>query len=670
MLIVFPLLAFYLFFRLFAKKGSERRVAFLTAAVLWGASLLAITELLSIPRWIYPIPLAAAWAAVCIAVFLYERVGLKNVAKAAAEPIPGPQAAPATRLEKSSKWLLAGVGVLVLGVGITAVAAPPATWDAMEYHLPRGTMWMSNHSVRFFPTPDYRQLVLSPWAEYAMMQTQELWGSDRLVNLVEFLSLLGCLLAASYIAKLLGAGPRGQVLAAVACAAIPQTLLEASGPMDTCVASFWVAATVAFLLLWNRKPSLFFAVCTGCAAGLAVATKGTAYVILPFLVLACWWMGSRETRIRFVKLALLFLVPIILLNLPQYARNYDFAHSITGVPTPDRFGMLEVRTEKVTIKRTAANVVRNISLHAGLVGHVNNRISAGFRWFIAKELGANPDDPKAVFDRNFEVNHYSLNEVTAGDPILLLVLLLVLGIVLCSWKRFSVHGLPWYGLALIFAFLLFSALLHWQRWGARFQLPLFIAAAPLIGAVLESWLNGKTAAWIAAFLILAALPDAVANRFRSLVPMRPLQSVYQARRVLYFAEEHMTLAPLYISLADAVNQTGCKNVAIDAYTPTAMRLIKNTPQSWYQYPLFALIHADGVHRTVWYTDVHNLSSKYVDANPHPAACAVVCLQCAAVPEKMQEYESAGGRATVIGSDVLFQFVPAELHAGSAPLPAR
>lgn len=670
MLLILPLLAFYLFYRLFSKKGFEWRVAFLIAAVLWGTSLLVITELLSIPRWIYPDAIAIGWAVVSAAILVYGRIsGQAGHARVADAPVP----APAVRapLHRSSKWLLGGIAVLVLGVTLTALLMPPASWDAMEYHLPRTRIWMSDHSVRFFATPNYCQLVYGPWAEYATMQTQELWGSDRLVNLIEVFSLIGSIIAVSLIAQLFGGGTGGQVLAAVACATIPQGLLEASGAMNVYVESFWIIVTIACLLLWNRRGSVLFAVCAGCAAGLAVATKGTAYLFLPLLVLACWWMGSRQAKVRFAKLALLFMLPILLLNLPQYVRNYEFVRNPLGVPTPDHFGEMELRNAHVTIRGTLANAVRNVSLHFGVVGHrLNADLLSGFRLVISRGFHVNPDDPAYIWHGNYHLNHYSLNEVTAGDPLSFLLSIAVLGIVIWKRKRFSKHRLASYALGIIGAFLLFSALLRWQMWGGRYQLPLFVAAAPLIGVVLECCFNARFATVLAGLLLVVALPDAFANRFRSLVPIRPLQSVYYPRQMLYFAEEHMGMAPTYISLASAVNESGCGNVAIDAYTAEAMSAIQASPASWFDYPLFALIHADGIHRTVWYTDVHNLSSKYADVNPHPAPCAVVCLQCATVPEKMQEYESGGGRATVIGSDVLFRFEPAELHAGATPLRDR
>jgi hypothetical protein len=287
MLLLLPVLAFIIFFLILRNKGLDWRRAALASAIFCGACVVAITEVASAANLVVPVVVAILWLLTCLAALVYY-----GLAKLRFSPPPQSPETHRKRLDSATRLLLAGASVVAVLVGITAAVAAPDTWDAMEYHLPRTVMWMSNHNVRFFPTPDYCQLIYGPWSEYAMMHTQLLWGSDRFVNTVEWLSLLGSLIAVSLIAEKLGAGLRGQALAAVACATIPEGVLEASGPMNTYVVSIWIAATVFSLMEWNDEPSWFNTVCVGLAAGLAVCTKGTAYVLLPFLVLACWLMGT------------------------------------------------------------------------------------------------------------------------------------------------------------------------------------------------------------------------------------------------------------------------------------------------------------------------------------------------------------------------------------------
>ena len=228
MLLLLPVLSFILFYAILRAKQTEWRAAILGAAVFWGTAVVVLTEGLSIPRLISRGPLAMAWVLVCAISFFYLRKLRGLVPSAANSPEPAPE-----KLDGASKAFLSIAVVYLLLVGAIAVIAAPSVWDAMEYHLPRAMLWMSHHSVRFYPTPDFNQLVLAPWSEFAMMHTYLMWGSDRFVNFVQFFSFVGCVLAASLIAKKLGAGLRGQVLAAVASVTIPEGLLEASGPMNT-----------------------------------------------------------------------------------------------------------------------------------------------------------------------------------------------------------------------------------------------------------------------------------------------------------------------------------------------------------------------------------------------------------------------------------------------------
>jgi hypothetical protein len=68
------------------------------------------------------------------------------------------------------------------------------------------------------------------------------------------------------------------------------------------------------------------------------------------------------------------------------------------------------------------------------------------------------------------------------------------------------------------------------------------------------------------------------------------------------------------------------------------------------YPLLAQIHADGETRMVWYTGVQNDTIRYAKTQK---PCAVICLECARVPKKWEEYRTIGGRASVFDYIVVF-----------------
>ena len=636
-MIALPAIAFLLFFLILRKKGTGKRRAFLAAATFCSTSVVLITEFLSVPRLVTRGGVAICWLAisvVCLIVYLrLERSAFGS---------PPHQRNDVDSVDESLDWttkaLLCVGGIIVVLVGVTALIAPPSGIDGMVYHMPRVAMWISNHNVRFFPTANYTQLIYGAFAEYSIMHTILLWGNDRFANMIQFFSFIGCAIAVSYIVKLMGGGQRSQALAALISITIPEGILEASGPMTTYSNSFWIATATAFLLAWNEDASWLNTICIGLAAGLAIFTKGTTYIILPFIVLTCWWVSSRASRILFLKRSVVFVVLILAINAPQYLRNYEFDGTPLGLPL--NYGAVQFTIENIGVKSTLASILRNISLHSGTpVESLNLKIEHGFRAAM-QTIGVDPDDTRQViWGEAFIVNHMSFQELLAGNPLHFILLLTALGIIFAKVNHAENRAVVWYSLGITVAFLAFCAILKWQRWSSRYHLPFFVLGAVVIALALARYFPRRTVALITIVLVTWGLLNSSINRFRSLVPVGRWLSVYGPRPMLYFAYNNEYLAPSYIASAETVNKTDCTTVGIDSYTPLTDPEIKRSPDSFFTYPILALIHADGRTRTAWFSGVHNLSARYAERQPHPPACAIICLDCAKAPAKWEEYRA-------------------------------
>ena len=372
-LALMPFVAYAGLFRIFRLRGEGWRSAALGAATCWGVFVALSTELLSVPRLITRPALVLAWLLLTLGSFAYAAT---IQAGRPAKVVDG-SAPDATRLDKLDWFLLSITGLLVALVGLTAIVSAPNTWDAMAYHMSRIVQWMTNRDVGLYPAFYSVQLFLSPWAEYAMMHLDVLYGGDRLVNLIEWFSMIGSIIGVSLIAQRLGAGIRGQILAAIACATIPAGLLEASGAMNTYVAAFWIVVAVYYFLRWNEDHTWPLTFGMGSALGLAIMTKGTAYVFLPCVLLACWWIGSAASRKLLLLRVPVLVLAILVLNGPLFVRNYRLSGSPLGFAAPLGDDTLrQYSNSRYSASITFANVVKNLSLHVVTpIGAVNREAS-------------------------------------------------------------------------------------------------------------------------------------------------------------------------------------------------------------------------------------------------------------------------------------------------------
>ena len=466
------------------------------------------------------------------------------------------------QLQRPSISLLDGVTVFaiccILAItGITAALSPPNTFDALAYHMPRVVYWSQSQSVGFFPTTYLNQISFPPLAEYMMMHTYIIAGNDRFVNLIVWAAFAASIIGVSSVASALGATTRGQLLAAFFCATLPGAILQASGAKNDLLLAFWLICAVYFGLLGRT-------IFSGLSLGLAVATKGTAYLFGPALlaaIIGITWRKSKHPR--WFAVTSHALAAVLLLNAPQYWRNVQLSGSPLGFDSPFANGTFLLKNSEPGFKATISNVVRNVSDELGARSQRWNQAVYDNVVRLHGLLNINPNDPDTTWQwSRYGPPENTRHEANANNKWHLLLLCTALLVVARgAWKRGDFAWLL-YGCGVLAGFLAFCVVLRWQPYGARLLAPLFMLSAPLAGVVLARLRPQILAFGVCVFLLDNARLPLLENWIR---PLRGPRSIFQtSRESRYFADiRSMENEGSYVTAADLVARSGCRDVGID-----------------------------------------------------------------------------------------------------------
>jgi hypothetical protein len=644
MLVILPVLNYLAWLWLFSRRQFDKRELVIVSAVWWTLSLVVLTETLSFQNRLTLPWLASGWVlATLLTLFAGSYVDTATAEKRA---IPQSLAVGSPRLTRVDGWMILVSGFIWVCVGLAAFASPPNGSDQLEYHLPRVVQWAERYSVAFFPTHYYAQLFAPPLAEWMMLHSYILSGGDRFVGLVQWLAFSGSAICVSLIARELGSGIRGQIVAAVFCVTLPQGILGASGAKNDWVLSFWLAAMVWFLLRAKADRSLLNSCNIGISLGATILSKGTAYSFVPLIFLACLIPLLRSDWKIILKRAPVVIAFVLLLNAPQWIRNYSLGGSPFGLASPDVAGHDKYTIDRISIRNTIANVLREATTHLGSPNDALNRHSTKAVRALISSMNVDPDDPGAVNYSQFVIPHSSREEYEAGNPLHLVLITIFFVLILISWRQFEL-GITLLALGILASFVFYCALFRWEIWCPRLHLPLFVVAAGLVGAV-ACQRYPRLVLPIASTLLVTAFLPALCNDSRPLLLSGKLRhpdgkSVFlRSRTDLYFTEEG-SLAATYIPAAEAIRKEACTDIGLD----------ESIKPNSHDYALVALARVPQRNSNFRYIGVHNLSTKYAKPADLRPPCLVVCFGCLARSEKWAEYSAALPQTQVFGDITIF-----------------
>jgi len=636
MLAVLPLLAYAFLYVLFQTRSRSWRASFLNSAVVWGSFVVLISEGLSLINALTPTALAVAWSGAdlflaCGAVWLLIIWSTSGRVLTSQPP----------NLTRVDFLLLAGVGVIFALVGLIALMSPPNTWDAMTYHLPRVVHWLQQRSLAFYPTQELRQLTLPPGAELCILQLHALSGADYLDNLPQWWSFVISTIGVSLVASELGAGARGQVVASVVCATIPQGILRASGATNDYILSFWLVSLTWYVLRYSHelKPALLWGI--GAAGGLACVTKGTAVVLMAPLLLclsASWTLATWKQFITRIPLVISIVVAINLGYWVRNTRRYGFP---LGPSAFSATGQYKLTNDTHNLGSIASNLVRNMALHLGTTSPTVDTATRHLVVGVIHLFGANENDPATTWTgTSFEIPPFNLNEDTAGNFLNLILILVTLVIVVISppLRRSQVSL---YVLGLVAAFVLFCALFRWQPWHTRLHLPLFVLWSPVIGVVFERQFRRIITDALGATLIVAAMPATLLNVSRPLINPGGLSVIRAPRDLLYFSARPSLFEP-YRRAASLISESSCQNIGIDISS------------DGYEYPLMVLLGIKPGGRQICYVGDEAIPLR------DNSVCAIICVECQ--PGRLVAYSKEFGAPRTFDTVTVFG---RSLHNGMA-----
>ncbi len=422
-------------------------------------------------------------------------------------------------------------GAVVALTFVVALVAPPNNSDSMAYHNARVMQWWDHGSVAVWDTADDRQVRMPPLASYFRLALFGLTGSDVLFNLVQWAFFAFSILAAAVLAGRLVPSDRAGPWAALLVATIPMAILQSTSTQnDLVLAGYLLAAAFFFLRAFMAEGApLRDLALGGAAAGLALATKGTAYLLaIPLFGAAAGAALGRLTRSQGRGLrtwtaglgaaAALAILP----SAAFWTRNTLSLGSPVGSPWEVvRPSAYLVRGPSKAPAFAVSQALRAAVLQLGQVrvAGVDRSALVAAAERVHRWLGIGVDEPAISGPRPFAgaawppLNH----EDTAPSTGTFLVLAGATGIAL------GARSLPGRRAVLVFfalgwaAWLLVALFVRWMPWNARLQLPaLVLLAVPAAVVVVESLGRGVRAALVF-LLVLQALPALLLNSSRPLL---------------------------------------------------------------------------------------------------------------------------------------------------------
>ena len=327
------ILSYLMAFLIVSFREKDRCLSFCHATAYFLFILFAITEGLSLFHKLDSTCVAVSW---CVVAVVELALVLRNKK---------------ARMLRVKEWIaglsfeklraVSGDGFLFFEILVLVYILIRSTWlsintvpynfDSMTYHLPRILFWAEHKTVAYYGTNILRQLISPVFAEYVNLHVFLLTGTDRLFNLLQNLSLYGCVFIVYQLVRSFGVDRKWSVLGCILTACTNIVYAESTTTqVDLFAALILLIVAYQIIVMFNQKVeinrrSLRSFLPLGICAGLLYITKSNAVVSAACLALVFFLLRliRKDKIVSLILMSLIACIVALFIASPTFYRNYQ-----------------------------------------------------------------------------------------------------------------------------------------------------------------------------------------------------------------------------------------------------------------------------------------------------------------------------------------------------------
>ena len=574
----------------------------LKTVLIFSGFIVFITEMLSLFKSFNLISVASSWAAFSLIVILFL-LKEKNKTFATLKHIKDKTFNYYKSLSFPGKTLLFFIIVALLSLLLQGLIYPPNNWDSLTYHMSRIMHWLSNESVSHFPTYVLRDLYQPPFAEYFIMNINLLNGNDYFSNSVQLLFLTFSIIGIWSILDYFNCSRFHKLIAAFLLITIPSVELQATNTKNDIICGFFIIVALYYCIKTYYEINIKNFIYLGLSIGLAIFTKGTAYLFLAsFLVFWAIFLVHKLIKTKNLKIitnGVLLLFVVLIVNIGHFSRNYMVNKNILTV---DNIESKAFTNENRSTSQFASNLLKNLGLQIGFP--FQKKYDPWIRE-IHKKYNVNIDSPDSNWFQNkyqgtkeFET-HEDYMPNTIHFFLILFCALIILSTGILNPKKY-VKELLLLTIALL-QLVFFVFYLKWQPWHTRLHIPIFMVSTLLVVVVLKQF------RWFS-IVLYACLPMLIYGFYFNFIynNLRPIKTnllytknihIKDSRFKKYFSNQ-LYLFDEYKTVQDLIYKKSPKKVGL---------IISD-----WEYPLFSDFYYEKIN--ILCINVENITNKIQQNN--------------------------------------------------------